>query len=59
VGLRERADIERAFSVLEDNDWLSPPLPAKGLVRRRGRPSEAWEVNPRVLQMRHNFGAQK
>jgi hypothetical protein len=59
VGLRERADIERAFSVLEDNDWLSPPLPAKGLVRQRGRPSEAWEVNPRVHKMPHNFGAQK
>jgi hypothetical protein len=59
VGLRERADIEKAFSVLEDNDWLTPPLPEKGTIKQRGRPSEAWEVNPRVHQMRHNFGAQK
>jgi Protein of unknown function (DUF3987) len=57
-GLREREDIFQAFAALEDIDWIVPQAASKS-TPKGGRPAEAWLVNPRVHQMRHNFGEQK
>jgi hypothetical protein len=57
-GLREREDIFQAFAALEDIDWIVPQAASKS-TSKGGRPAEAWLVNPRVHQMRHNFGEQK
>jgi hypothetical protein len=57
-GLREREDIFQAFAALEDIDWIVPQAASKS-TSRGGRPAEAWLVNPKVHQMRHNFGEQK
>jgi Protein of unknown function (DUF3987) len=57
-GLREREDIFQAFAALEDIDWIVPQAASKS-TPKGGRPAEAWLVNPKVHQMRHNFGEQK
>jgi Protein of unknown function (DUF3987) len=57
-GLREREDIFQAFAALEDIDWIIPQAASKS-TPKGGRPSESWLVNPKVHQMRHNFGEQK
>ena len=57
-GLREREDIFQAFAALEDIDWIAPQAASKS-TPKGGRPAEAWLVNPKVHQMRHNFGEQK
>ena len=49
VGMKDRAAVLEAFTVLVDHEWLSVPDRQTGA--KGGRPTASYAVNPRVFEM--------